>query len=218
MFRLSSVVILFPKSSWPYLPFWKQFVEAWDYLFKVTEKLVQKKMDEIQDKVHLQQSMEGAYLTHLLLSEQMTMTEILASITELLLAGVDTTSNTVSWSLYLMARNPEIQEQLYQEVIRVCPGDKVPNSDDIAGMPYLKAVIRETLRLYPVVPGNARVTVENEIVVGDYVFPKKSKCCGHSCSAHFLFVHMIFHLGLPPRVINVINTTEWSFDFDSDEP
>uniref|UniRef100_A0A3Q3XN99 Uncharacterized protein n=1 Tax=Mola mola TaxID=94237 RepID=A0A3Q3XN99_MOLML len=185
MFRLSSVVILFPKSSWPYLPFWKQFVEAWDYLFKVTEKLVQKKMDEIQDKVHLQQSMEGAYLTHLLLSEQMTMTEILASITELLLAGVDTTSNTVSWSLYLMARNPEIQEQLYQEVIRVCPGDKVPNSDDIAGMPYLKAVIRETLRLYPVVPGNARVTVENEIVVGDYVFPKKTlfHLC-HYCVSH----------------------------------
>ena len=58
----------------------------------VAEKLVQKKMDEIQDKVHLQQSVEGAYLTHLLLGDQMTVTEILGSITELLLAGVDTVS------------------------------------------------------------------------------------------------------------------------------
>nr|XP_020479652.1 sterol 26-hydroxylase, mitochondrial-like [Monopterus albus] len=173
MFRLSPVLVLFPKSLWPYLPFWKQFVAVWDHLFKVAEELVQKKMEEIQGKVHLDQKVEGAYLTHLLLSDQMTVTEILGSITELLLAGVDTTSNTISWSLYNLAKEPEIQEQLYQEVIRVCPGDKVPTSDDITQMPFLKAVIKETLRLYPVVPGNARVTVENEIVVGDYLFPKE---------------------------------------------
>lgn len=49
-------------------------------------------MEEIHDKVHLNQDVEGAYLTHLLLSEKMTVTEILGSITELLLAGVDTVS------------------------------------------------------------------------------------------------------------------------------
>uniref|UniRef100_A0A3B4X4U0 Cytochrome P450 family 27 subfamily A member 3 n=1 Tax=Seriola lalandi dorsalis TaxID=1841481 RepID=A0A3B4X4U0_SERLL len=173
MFQLSQVIVLFPKSYWPYLTFWKRFVAAWDHLFKVAEELVQKKMEEIQKQVHLDQNVEGAYLTHLLLSDQMTFTEILGSITELLLAGVDTTSNTVSWCLYHLAKEPEIQEKLYQEVIGVCPGDKMPTSEDIAQMPYLKAIIRETLRLYPVVPGNARLTVENEIVVGDHLFPKK---------------------------------------------
>lgn len=39
MFRLSPLVVLFPQYVWPYLPFWKQFVEAWDYLFKVGEQL-----------------------------------------------------------------------------------------------------------------------------------------------------------------------------------
>uniref|UniRef100_A0A8C2XUT7 Cytochrome P450 family 27 subfamily A member 3 n=1 Tax=Cyclopterus lumpus TaxID=8103 RepID=A0A8C2XUT7_CYCLU len=172
MFQLSPIIVLFPKSVWPYLPFWKQFVAAWDHLFKVAEGLIQQKMESIQQKVHLDQSVEGAYLTHLLLSDQMTVTEILGSITELLLAGVDTTSNTVSWCLYELAKQPEVQEQLYQEVMSVCPGDELPNSEDIARMPYLKAIVRETLRLYPVVPGNARVSVDNEIVVGDHLFPK----------------------------------------------
>ncbi|XP_028291175.1 cytochrome P450 isoform X2 [Gouania willdenowi] len=152
MFTLSQIIVLFPKSSWPYLPFWKKFVATWDHLFKVAEDLVKKKMEEIQKSAQLDQSIEGAYLTHLLLSEKMTLTEILGSITELLLAGVDTTSNTISWSLYHLATESKIQEQLYQEVISICPGDKLPDSSDITQMPFLKAIIRETLRLYPVVP------------------------------------------------------------------
>uniref|UniRef100_A0AAX7SE49 Uncharacterized protein n=1 Tax=Astatotilapia calliptera TaxID=8154 RepID=A0AAX7SE49_ASTCA len=200
MFHLSQVVILFPQFLWPYLQSWKRFVAAWDHLFKVAEELVNKKIEEIQENVHLDKDVEGAYLTHLLLSEQMNSTEILGSITELLLAGVDTTSNTISWSLYHLAREPEIQEQLYQEVISVCPGDKVPNSDDIAQMPYLKAIIRETLRLYPVVPGNARVTVENEIVVGNHLFPKKTLF--HLCHYAVSYDENIFpnpHTFLPER-------------------
>uniref|UniRef100_A0A8C6WTN5 Si:dkey-91i10.3 n=1 Tax=Neogobius melanostomus TaxID=47308 RepID=A0A8C6WTN5_9GOBI len=173
MFMLSQIVIIFPRSVWPYLPFYRKFVAAWDYLFKVSDKLIQKKVEEIQQKVDLDKNIEGAYLTHLLLSEKMTLSEVLGSITELLLAGVDTTSNTISWALYHLAKEPEIQEQLYQEVSAVCPGETVPTSEDTAQMPFMKAVIRETLRLYPVVPGNARYMVDNEIIVGDHLFPKK---------------------------------------------
>lgn len=174
MFHLSQVVIIFPRSLWPYLPFYRKFVEAWDHLFKVAEKLIHKKMEELEQRVDLDQNIEGAYLTHLLLSEKMTPDEVLGSITELLLAGVDTTSNTVCWALYHLAKEPEIQEQLFQEVSAVCPGDTIPTSEHTAHMPFLKAVIRETLRLYPVVPGNARITVDSEVIVGDHLFPKKT--------------------------------------------
>ncbi|XP_062312939.1 sterol 26-hydroxylase, mitochondrial [Osmerus eperlanus] len=200
MFRLSPIVILFPKSVWPYLPFWKHFVVVWDHLFKIAEELVHQKMENIQEKMRLGEPVEGEYLTHLLLGEQMTVDEILGSITELLLAGVDTTSNTISWALYHMAREPEIQEKLYQEVISVCPGDKVPINEDFSSMPWLKAVVRETLRMYPVVPGNARTTVSNEIVVGDHLFPKNTLF--HLCHYAVSYDEMVFstpHSFLPER-------------------
>lgn len=200
MFRLSHVVIIFPRSLWPYLPFWKKFVAAWDHLFKVSEKLIHKKMAELQQSADLDQDIEGAYLTHLLLSDKMTLSEILGSITELLLAGVDTTSNTICWALYHLAKEPQIQEQLYQEVSSVCPGDTVPVSDDTANMPYLKAVIRETLRLYPVVPGNARVMVDSDVIVGDHLFPKKTLF--HLCHFAVSYDEKVFpspHSFLPQR-------------------
>ncbi|KAL4618068.1 sterol 26-hydroxylase, mitochondrial-like [Arapaima gigas] len=194
MFRISSFIVLFPKYTWPYLPFWRYFVSLWDHLFKVAHTLVEQKMTEIQEKMKQGGPMEGTYLTHLLVTKQMSMHEVLGSITELLLAGVDTTSNTTSWALYHLAREPHIQEKLNQEVNSVCPGDKVPDSSDFARMPWLKAIVKETLRMYPVVPSNARLIIENETTVGGYTFPKNTlfHLCHYAVSydeQHFLQPH-----------------------------
>uniref|UniRef100_A0A8C7NTZ3 Cytochrome P450 n=1 Tax=Oncorhynchus mykiss TaxID=8022 RepID=A0A8C7NTZ3_ONCMY len=143
---LSPIIVLFPKSTWPYLSFWKHFVAVWDHLFKVDPPSL-----SIWNLPHQSPLTTYSYFNCFCMLQ---------------------TSNTVSWSLYHMALEQEIQEKLYQEVISVCPGDKVPTSDDIARIPWLKTVVRETLRMYPVVPGNARINVENEIVVGDHIFPK----------------------------------------------
>ncbi|XP_048455145.1 cytochrome P450 isoform X3 [Rhincodon typus] len=172
MFRLSAVIVFFPKVLWPYIPQWKQFVAAWDYIFYITEKLVDKKMREIQEHVEKGRTIEGEYLTYLLANTKMTPVDVYGSLCELLLAAVDTTSNTTSWILYNLAQDPSTQQQLYEEVSNVCPGDQIPEAKDFANMPLLKAVAKETLRMYPVVPGNARLAVEKGVVAGGYYFPK----------------------------------------------
>jgi cytochrome P450 len=66
----------------------------------------------------------------------------------LFLAGHDTTAAALAWVGYLLARHPEVQQRLADEVHTVL-GDRDPTADDVARLPYTVAVIKETLRLYP---------------------------------------------------------------------
>ena len=52
----------------------------------------------------------------------------------------------MTWCMYLLAQNPEVQERLHQEVTQKFPKDRVPIRADIDNMPYMKAVVKETLR------------------------------------------------------------------------
>uniref|UniRef100_A0A672T1F7 Sterol 26-hydroxylase, mitochondrial-like n=1 Tax=Sinocyclocheilus grahami TaxID=75366 RepID=A0A672T1F7_SINGR len=95
------------------------------------------------------------------------------------------TSNTLSWTLYHLARDAEVQNRLYNEIASVCPNKELPTAEHLTRMPYMKAVIKETLRIYPVVPGNGRLTVDSEVIVDNYWFPKKTQF--HLC--HYAVSH-----------------------------
>ncbi|XP_060684202.1 sterol 26-hydroxylase, mitochondrial-like [Hemiscyllium ocellatum] len=161
-----------PKWTRNWLPFWKQYLQAWDDMFAFARKAVDKKMVQIRELMDAGHSVEGHYLTHLLTSE-MNQSEIYSSITELLLGGVDTTANTLTWALYCLAKNPEVQERVFREIWSGCPGEQVPTAQDFSKMPLLRAVIKETLRLYPVVPNMVR-TLHRDIVLGGYHIPQKT--------------------------------------------
>ncbi|XP_066433884.1 sterol 26-hydroxylase, mitochondrial-like [Eleutherodactylus coqui] len=174
MFKSSVYVTYLPQWTRQFLPFWKSYIDGWDNVFDFGKKLVDKKMSEIQSRLEKGEEVQGEYLTYLLSSGKLSLPEVYGSVCELLLAGVDTTSNTLCWSLYHLARDPELQQTLYEEVMKAVPMDQIPVADDITLMPLLRAVIKETLRLYPVVPTNARYVNEHEVVIGDYKFPKNT--------------------------------------------
>ncbi|XP_076016675.1 sterol 26-hydroxylase, mitochondrial [Genypterus blacodes] len=174
MFANGMPVVLTPKWSRKLLPYWGRYTAGWDGIFKFASKLIDKKMEDIEQRLEKNQEVEGEYLTYLLSNTQMSAKEVYGSIAELLLAGVDTTSNTLTWALYLLSKNPEEQDKLYREVSRAGPADRLPSAEDVTRMPYLKAVVKEVLRMYPVVPINARIITEREVVIGGYNFPKKT--------------------------------------------
>jgi len=67
----------------------------------------------------------------------------------LFVAGHETTALTLSWLFYLLAENPHVQQRLYEEIDTTL-GTRTITIEDLRKMPYLKMVIDETLRLYPV--------------------------------------------------------------------
>ncbi|XP_058469399.1 sterol 26-hydroxylase, mitochondrial-like [Solea solea] len=173
MFANSMAVVLTPKWSRSLLPYWKRYIAGWDGIFNFAKELINKKMEDIQRRVDSSQDVEGEYLTYLLSNSQLSMRDVYGSITELLLAGVDTTSNTLAWALYLLSRDLESQDRLYKEVSSLVLADRVPSTAEITHMPYLRAVIKEALRMYPVVPMNARIMSE-DVAIGGYELSKKT--------------------------------------------
>ncbi|XP_039612379.1 sterol 26-hydroxylase, mitochondrial-like [Polypterus senegalus] len=174
MMSYSVFISSLPKWTRQVLPFWKHYVAGWDGIFDFTKKLVDKKMDEIQSHLMKGEEIKGEYLTYLLSNGKLATKDVYGSVAELLLAGVDTTSNTMTFALYELSRNLAVQNALYHEVQKQLPNKKIPTVEDISNMPLLKAVIKETLRMYPVVTTNARSNVEKEVMIGGHWFPKNT--------------------------------------------
>ncbi|KAF9443684.1 cytochrome P450 [Macrolepiota fuliginosa MF-IS2] len=81
----------------------------------------------------------------------------------ILFAGRDTTTNSITFSVYLLAENPHVLKRLRREILEKV-GNRRPTYDDMREMKYLRAVINETLRLYPAVPFNFRTSIKPVIL------------------------------------------------------
>ncbi|KAI0759033.1 cytochrome P450 [Fomes fomentarius] len=87
--------------------------------------------------------------------------EVLAQIGSLLAAGHETTNTATAWCLYALSLSPRIQRKLRQELLQV---STEPTMEALAELPYLDAVIRETLRVYAPVTTSLRVAVQDDVL------------------------------------------------------
>ncbi|KAI0628905.1 cytochrome P450 [Trametes polyzona] len=76
--------------------------------------------------------------------------EIVAQVATLVSAAMDTTSSALAMTFDLLAEHPEVQERLRKEILEASDGGITDIAyDTLVNLPYLDAVCRETLRLYP---------------------------------------------------------------------
>lgn len=117
------------------------------------------------------QQEENSDLLHMLLSstyedtgEGMSEEQIIDEIMILIFAGHETTANTLSWLLYLLASNEPVLQKLTDSLAGTSIQDVMTNE-------YLRATIHEGMRLYPAAWMTERVAIEDD-KLGEYTFPK----------------------------------------------
>nr|XP_030722323.1 25-hydroxyvitamin D-1 alpha hydroxylase, mitochondrial isoform X3 [Globicephala melas] len=130
---------------------WDRLCRDWDQMFAFAQQHVERREAEVAMRSQGKSEGDtgfGAHLTYFLFREELPAPSILGNVTELLLAGVDTVSNTLSWALYELSRHPEVQTALRSEITAALgPGSSAhPSATALSQMPLLKAVIKEVLR------------------------------------------------------------------------
>jgi cytochrome P450 len=103
---------------------------------------------------------------------QMTDTELRDQVITFISAGHETIGNALTWTWFLLAQHPEIEEEMYAELDDVLSG-RLPNADDLPRLRFVEAVLKESMRLYPPVWVVARRPAE-DWPLGDYIVPAGS--------------------------------------------
>lgn len=97
--------------------------------------------------------------------------EIYDQVMTLLIGGTETTGNTLSWVFHLLARHPDIEEQLHAEIDAALPGGRLPSFDDLPKLDFTWRVLNETLRMYPPAWLLTRTTTRSTDLGGQRIEP-----------------------------------------------
>ena len=145
----AAVAGLFGLPAWVPLPKQRQSRIARDYVRGALIDLVHRRRLDGPDN-----TAQGDLLALLLQAQDpetgqaMTDRELADNLLTFIVAGHDTTSLTLSWSFYLLARHPEIEARVVAEIARVTGGNAL-HPDHVPELGYTRQVIQEAMRLYP---------------------------------------------------------------------
>ncbi len=104
--------------------------------------------------------------------------DVAGNVFTLLLAGEDTTANSMAWMIYLLSQNPQAMARAQEEARRIVDGDVTQlTADKVAQLDYIEACTHEAMRLKPVGPLNV-IEALHDTTIGDVTVPEKTVIIG----------------------------------------
>jgi len=152
---------LFPTKTW------KQFTESVDYLHSVGREFFQ-----ASDEYHKSTGKPRTDFVQHLRDKGENERRILDNVITLFTAGVDSTSNTILWLIQTMGIHQDQQEKCREEIMKYLPERAPLDADSLSKLKYLKATIKESMRMNTVSIGNLRNFNEPMVVLGYEIPPE----------------------------------------------
>jgi cytochrome P450 len=145
-------------------------MSPWDRYLQA-KRVLYDRFDQIQNQRRQSQTVGDDILSMLMSAEyddgtRLSDDHVREELMTFLFAGHETSALAMTWAIYHLHSNPKTLERLQSE-LRNAP---IQSSADFASLPYLKAVVQETLRLNPIVTEVLRL-LKKPLEFGDYVLP-----------------------------------------------
>jgi cytochrome P450 len=138
---------------------------------RTAAKTIHKAVDAIIAKAEVG-GHEGTLVAELLKANQsesggdtMTRKQIRNELIVLFMAGHETTANVLAWTWYLISQSADVEMKLHAELDQVLQG-RTPEFSDVENLKYTRAILDETMRLYPPVPILSRQALKDDQIRG----------------------------------------------------
>ncbi|CAL4082245.1 unnamed protein product [Meganyctiphanes norvegica] len=159
--------------SWMYAPNapFRALSENHDYLLRYIESEVSTCYEKLKNCNNVNMKSLNI-IESLLLTPELTRKDVIITMLDFIFAAIDTTALTMAFTLYCLSNNPKYQMKLQQELDNVV-GDSEQNltPSHIRNLSITKAIVKESLRLYPIAYVQVRQTLEDS-EIGGFIIPK----------------------------------------------
>ena len=147
--------------------------KSWDYLEETSLKLIEDRRNTMSSTGTITQDLLQLMLEahhEDTVTDRLSNDEIVATVATIMLAGYETTNNTLSYTAYLLALNPTVQDKLIQEINNYYENNPDSSLYDAAeNIEYVNMVLCESLRMYPPAPRTNRECKQTCAVADDFI-------------------------------------------------
>ncbi|XP_074321523.1 geraniol 8-hydroxylase-like [Silene latifolia] len=150
----------------------RKMLVYYNKMHQVFNRIIEKRLS---DGIALKDDVLGTLLK-LVEDNELSLEDVMHMLMDLFIAGTDTTSNTLEWAMTELLRNPEKLAKAQDELDQIIGKNTTTiQESDISKLPYIQAVVKETLRLHPPAPFLIPHKTEKDVQLCGFSIPKDAQ-------------------------------------------